>query len=725
MSENSDEKSRSAVGGDSDVAADRDELGFGPYVAAIKRFLTDPDTQPPITMSIEGEWGAGKSTFLNLLANELDEEDQDHIVVEFNPWRYDNEESLWAAFALKLLTDIETTQCGVVKYKNRLKLSLKRFNQHTSLIEKLKTIIVGFAIVSAASVVGIWGGTILSTLGNFSADSTLFRILAGSSGAAVTFVALLNVLGHLKTPFLGTLARDLREYTSSPEYERRIPLIEHFHEDLSSVLDAYLNENQRVIILIDDLDRCAAPRAAELMQSINLLIGRDERLVFVVAMDRKRVAAGIASKYSEILPLIQDSNNNFQTDGVDSDHSQLKFGYNFIEKFVQVPFQVPRPSTGSIKNFLKDEEIEETSDYSDLFPSDDELNIEDEVIDSELMEKIAVVLDTNPRQAVRFRNLLSLRVLQTASEEMLEHHDTEEEISLQQLAKFVAISTEYPELVARIQRNPDLLSNLEYYAVNDEELEGDSSLRPWVSNGKLLELLAYGDNKSGNYQLPADIVRNLVRLSPAEHSHPLQQFGDPEVGYPYNNIDAGENIEQFREVLPERYFNIVLDSTYLVESLDHEMMEQSNLRSKREQLAEKYGNNAYYISSLTLAGYFSEDSAFATLLQNLEESPEYDDNEYQKIFKSIIDDRILCLFINSTDAVGDIKLKIEETAKNHENSNIPLDWFDIRASGSQQMERLERSIQELQDEWGDVEYNISIDSKEMSARLYVPSLNIP
>ena len=38
----------------SDQPAEKDFLGFKPYVEAIADFLTDPNTKPPLTLSIEG-----------------------------------------------------------------------------------------------------------------------------------------------------------------------------------------------------------------------------------------------------------------------------------------------------------------------------------------------------------------------------------------------------------------------------------------------------------------------------------------------------------------------------------------------------------------------------------------------------------------------------------------------------------------------------------------------
>jgi predicted KAP-like P-loop ATPase len=45
---------------------DDDKLGFGTYVSAVAKFLTDSSTKIPLTLSIEGLWGSGKSSFMGL-----------------------------------------------------------------------------------------------------------------------------------------------------------------------------------------------------------------------------------------------------------------------------------------------------------------------------------------------------------------------------------------------------------------------------------------------------------------------------------------------------------------------------------------------------------------------------------------------------------------------------------------------------------------------------------
>src|SRR5215204_1486901 len=48
-----------------------DALGFAPYVEAVANFLTHRAAKPPLALSVEGDWGSGKSSFMMQLRAEL------------------------------------------------------------------------------------------------------------------------------------------------------------------------------------------------------------------------------------------------------------------------------------------------------------------------------------------------------------------------------------------------------------------------------------------------------------------------------------------------------------------------------------------------------------------------------------------------------------------------------------------------------------------------------
>src|SRR5215813_4047229 len=110
-----------------DAPSSRDTLGFTPYIESVAQLLESASTRPPLTISIEGEWGSGKSSFLRQLRNRLCGTPRDasraiwkafrywlrrppNIAIEFNAWRHDKRDAVWAAFALKCTEDLRCSQ---------------------------------------------------------------------------------------------------------------------------------------------------------------------------------------------------------------------------------------------------------------------------------------------------------------------------------------------------------------------------------------------------------------------------------------------------------------------------------------------------------------------------------------------------------------------------------------------------------------------------------------
>ena len=112
------------------------------------------------------------------------------------------------------------------------------------------------------------------------------------------------LLAYLFSQFIkdiSPLKRDIRRYAQSPDYEGRVAFIRRFHQDFKKIVSAYA-EDETVYVFVDDLDRCQVPKAADLMQALNLMIGNDPRIVFLIGMDREKVAAGLAVKHEKLLP---------------------------------------------------------------------------------------------------------------------------------------------------------------------------------------------------------------------------------------------------------------------------------------------------------------------------------------------------------------------------------------------------------------------------------------
>lgn len=75
-------------------------------------------------------------------------------------------------------------------------------------------------------------------------------------------------------------------------------------------------KNLRIVVLVDDLDRCTPETIVNVIETIHTLTDL-ERFVFVLALDYEYLASAIRNRYPT------------------SDEHQ------FIENIVQVPFQIP------------------------------------------------------------------------------------------------------------------------------------------------------------------------------------------------------------------------------------------------------------------------------------------------------------------------------------------------------------------------------------------------
>lgn len=490
----------SAMGDRPSVA---DHLNFGPYVDALKAFLTQ--AEPPLTVSVEGAWGAGKSSFMLQLERDLRE--NGHFTVYFNPWRYESEEAVWAAFMLTFLDQVKGDLSTLDRWYGHLRLIERRSRGRRS------RMLLKFGAAALATVVGVFLLQLVSDLLETDVFGVVLESLLSVLGiVSITGLSVAGLFLWVRKNVVGRAENELRTYLTDPEYEDRVSFIHHFHEEFDEILDAYIREGRPVYVFIDDLDRCAAPKAAELMQSINLMLSEDQRLVFLMGMDRGKVSASIAAKHKDLLEYLNtESDPGFGLD----------YGFRFIEKFVQIPFRIPRPAPENVEEFIgaittdhrrsadrtdgreSIRSVRPTSPRTYLGETDAVERRVDGWSRSRLHATtgwVAPVLEYNPRQIKRFVNLFTLYALLANEVGFLASTDGEDEmtppgggangaernaeatgsdeagtaeresgrtapaLTLEQIGKFVAMRLRW-RIVDELERNPTALTTLSRMAL--------------------------------------------------------------------------------------------------------------------------------------------------------------------------------------------------------------------------------------------------------------------
>jgi Cdc6-like AAA superfamily ATPase len=337
-----------------DQATPHDNLDFAPYVTAMAAFINSPKTKAPLTISVEGTWGSGKSSFMKQLEDELKKGMGKYNFVEFNAWKHDKEEALWGSFALSFIRELTKQlepQQAIDAYANLLKQRLipkkgdvDRFRLAWQGTLYFLAILVPIAVLIAShrfsgSLQLAFEGAKQFGLKNIPGDLILGAVsLLAFIGAS--YKSIYQPLKEAASLFGNPFSVNFEKRVKGPDYEEKTEFIEKFHKDFEKIVNAFSPE-KRVIVFIDDLDRCETPKAADLMQAINLMVGDNKKLIFIIGMDREKVAAGFAVKHEPIIKHLYPGES-----------AGLKYGNEFIEKFIQISFRLPNPSKEQIKKML-------------------------------------------------------------------------------------------------------------------------------------------------------------------------------------------------------------------------------------------------------------------------------------------------------------------------------------------------------------------------------------
>ena len=283
-----------------------------------------------------------------------------------------------------------------------------------------------------------------------------------------------------KKVFGNPLAYDLAKSIRNLKYEDTVAFIDRFQDDFSDIVKSYAGEDARVFVFIDDLDRCEIPRAADLLQAINLLLSADQgNLFFILGLDREMVAAGIAAKNEKIFPYLAAGRVAQGSDKSDFYQIGIDYGYSFMEKFVQVPFRVPRPDNREITSWVSDltgesdmvdagsaGQIGRGTKASNKFGLDIRPGLDPEEF-QDVVEDLARFFGFNPRRLKQFINVFRLRVLIALSTGVFVPVVDETGgpaaaagLTLQQLGLFTAIMMRWSQLAGDLVQEPDLFNKL-------------------------------------------------------------------------------------------------------------------------------------------------------------------------------------------------------------------------------------------------------------------------
>lgn len=542
--------------GVSDQATDNDSLGFAPYVQAVSAFLVHKDTKPPLTISIEGAWGSGKSSFMRQLQQEIKRcirlDGAKARTVWFNAWRQNKDEELWAAFALHFSEEIAQQLSWVRRRLCHIKLQWLRFEMRRAWPDVFRfAFLLLFFLYASFHIFSyvrqnptaldmLIGKSVAAEVpikaGEKNSDEVLLKLILASLGGAgyifVSFMLLKKGAEVIGNP----LKIDLEKYVADPQYANRLAFIDTFQSDFRKMVECYARR-ETVFVFIDDLDRCEVPKSAELMKALNLLISDSPNIIYILGLDREKIADGIAARFKEVLPYL--------TKESDEAASAIDFGLSYLEKFIQIPFQLPRPTDTDIDRLMNDINATRQPDKDENTPLEQQ-NVNPRIlfetkVDSplvrEIVRMVAPSFEFNPRRIKQFVNCFRLQAIIASQTGMFGPPRDKKYtwLSPEQLGKLVAICLRWPRLLNEIERHPELLTDLQLKSEGKTDVKTTPQNEYWCRDQRLLDLFRYGSEEDAKYRMDKlDINRFILiarRLQSPRSEPTVSRESEPAAAY--------------------------------------------------------------------------------------------------------------------------------------------------------------------------------------------------
>jgi hypothetical protein len=305
-----------------DNETDVDLLGFQVHADLIRSVITDPSVLP-VTVGVFGDWGGGKSSIMKMLQKELSNEATYPTVVclYFNGWTFEGYEDAKSALLSSILIQLGEHKRFGPKAKDLVVKLLKRLKWME--VAKLAVKHVGIPIAVAAT-----GG--------------LAAVPAAAAMAAGSIVS--SSLG--KTDSEDGSSADINWSAlveASPE-KPDLMGVRKFRDEFSKMLEK--TEISALVVLIDDLDRCLPERLIETLEAIKLFVSVP-RTAFVIGADPRIVRHAISTRY--VKRQLQPFTSEEASEAMREEEGLVQ---DYLEKLIQVPYQLPRLSPSEIETYI-------------------------------------------------------------------------------------------------------------------------------------------------------------------------------------------------------------------------------------------------------------------------------------------------------------------------------------------------------------------------------------
>jgi len=352
-----------------DSAAEKDLLGFEEYAEALVQIIRRPETRAPLVVGVYGPWGSGKSTFMGLVKRKLDALGQPSeteptgpgafikrkvkrlrglfrkserslrvTTVDYDAWAYADAQKLWSGLVDKIAKELDAELTA----RDRIAYLINSHSRRLITAFALGLIPVAlFALGYAAQSTPTWVSDALSPIWNKPWLNLPGWLATGAWGLYAYFLqrrpvtdAVASLAARFDSaPAAGLVSRIQDEFKTALQTridpEKKPKTVEALRTDIRQRVE---RNELKVVVFIDELDRCPLEKIVEILEAIKLFLAEDIFIV-LLGVDTRVASEAIRLHYKDV------QNPNLPRE--------------YLEKIVQLPLRVPTAGRKHIESYLE------------------------------------------------------------------------------------------------------------------------------------------------------------------------------------------------------------------------------------------------------------------------------------------------------------------------------------------------------------------------------------
>lgn len=285
----------------SDTESKEDYLNFG-EVSQIVTEILETEAMLPVSIGIFGNWGAGKSSLLNLIEQQI--KPDEWIVIKFDAWLYQGLDDARAALLEVIASHL-----------------IQAAKDDETIWKKSKNL---FARIDGLRLFGLMadGAALAAGIPTFGLISRTFETAQNS---------LDGIQDKAESKQVVEVGKEIvdsgRNLIKSKEKQTPPQQIDAFRKEYGEILQ---DLGKKLVIVIDNLDRCLPANAIQTLEAIRLFLFLN-RTAFIIAADEEMIRHSVAEHYKDL---------------------SYRHQIDYLDKLIQIPIRVPKAGVLEIRAYL-------------------------------------------------------------------------------------------------------------------------------------------------------------------------------------------------------------------------------------------------------------------------------------------------------------------------------------------------------------------------------------